>query len=258
MLFIEGFKISLMRYMVHRTNFILMWVQNLVHIGFTLASMEFIYYYLDDIMGWNKYEMIILISTTQVINAIYRGMIRPNHSRFTHSIKDGTFDFMLLKPVKSIFSMNIGNFDFSSFLGMILPITVIFLYIPKTTSFLVWTNIAMYSVLVFNGALIVSALMFLIYCMSFIFIQVDRLEEIYYTIMSIIEKPREIYAGVLSGIGMVALIPLMVIAGIPTEILLGKTDLSNSVWCIGTAIFLIALSFVNLKAVLNKYQGASS
>lgn len=257
-LFLEGFKISLMRYIIYRINFILMWIQNLVHITFTLLSMEFTYYFVDSIMGWNKYEMIILISTTQIINALYRGIIRPNHHRFTSSIRDGTFDFMLLKPVRPIFTMNFGYFDFSSLLGMILPTIVICRYLPIIQNELTWRNVIMYIVLICNGTIVISLFMFLVYCMSFIFIRVDRFEEIYYTLMSIVEKPREVYDSVLSRESMVMILPLMTIASISVELLLGKTNSVSSIWCFGSTIFLIAASVITLKTVMKKYQGASS
>ncbi len=252
----EGMKISLMKYMTYRVNFILMIIQNIVHITLTIASMEFLFNYINEINGWTKAEMIVLLSTTQIINALYRGGIRPNHLGFTSSIGNGTFDFLMLKPINPMYSMNFGYFDLSSLLSGFLPLIIIFSYYPigETLSF---STLILYFLLIVVSTLIIGLIMFIMYCVAFIVIRIERYEEVYYTIMSFIEKPKSVYEGVLSSTTLLFLLPILAISSVPAEILLNKSAQSTAIGHLAIFIMFFLVGKFVLNSLIKKYQSAN-
>ena len=72
--------------------------------------------------------------------------------------------------------------------------------------------------MVFDSLFIIEMIIF---STAFVFINVSNLEGVYYTFMSVIDKPREIYNKYLT-FGLLFMVPLIPIANTSTSILLNK------------------------------------
>lgn len=243
---------------IYRANFVLMLIQSIINTVLNVVCVGFIYGSVTTIAGWTMNEMMVLIGTSLLVNQFFRSLILPNQNRFVADINNGSFDRKLLKPVDIVFQINTGTLDISSMLSSIAPIAIVFIYIGKLGGTLTIVKLLEYLLLVMCGVIILSCFMLLLHSLAFYFIKVDGLMNIYYIIMSISEKPREILPGkLLIGIFMYV-IPAIPIAYIPAAILINKIPQRYILIDIGITLLLIVLSRLLVLTGVRKYSSASS
>ena len=256
-LFIRQCKFSIMSAAMYRVNFWLMLIQSLINSFMSILCIEFIYSSVESIAGWNKNEMIILICTSQIVNQIYRGVIHWNQNRFVASVGDGSFDRMLLRPVSVFFQANTGLVDISGILSLVGPLIILLIQIVRLNVKIDLLQIVLYVLFLFNGVIILSSFMFLLYSFAFLFIKVDGLTNIYYFIMDIADKPKEMFSREFL-FGFIFIIPAIPLANAPASLLLGKDNLSFIFFCLFTGLILPIAAYLSLRAGRKRYTSASS
>lgn len=257
-LFVEQGKMTFMSATIYKANFILMLIQSIINTLANVLCIEFIYSSVSSIAGWKKDEMIILICTSLIINQLYRGIVLPNQNAFVKKVNNGSFDLMLLKPMNIVYQINIGLIDISSLLSCIAPVIILCYKLTAVGIKAGLIHILIYICLVIIGCIILSSFMMMLFSLAFRFIKVDKVVNIYYTMMSLAEKPKEIfgYKSLISTFTFI--IPVIPLASIPTEVLLKKVNLSYCLISIIVAVQFLILAHVVMKKGLKNYSSASS
>jgi len=256
-LFAEQCKLSVMSAAIYRVNFWLMVIQSIINSLMGILVIRFIYGSVESIAGWNMHEMIILICTSQIVNQLYRGIIHWNQNRFIASVGNGSFDRMLLRPINIMFQANTGSVDFTCPISALCPLIIIIIQLSALGVSVTGLNIVLYILFVINGVIVLSAFMMLLYSLVFMFIKVDGFNNLYYLMMDIADRPREMFSREFM-YGFIFLIPAIPLANAPAAALLGKADLTMMLIyiCVGV-IFPLAASFAIHKG-LRRYTSASS
>ncbi len=256
--FRENIKISFMSTMIYRVNFLLMLIQSIINTTASVLCIEFIYRAVNQIGTWKKEEMLILICTALIVNQLYRAFILPNHQKFARSVNEGSFDRMLLKPYSIIYQMNFGNVDFSSFISIAAPAIVIINVLTRYNIGVSIIKLIIYVVLVIMACLILSSMMMILFSLAFKYFNVGNVISIYYLVMSMAEKPRDIYSSATIEMPFIYIIPIIPLAGIPAEFLLNKAEVLNVIIMIAVALQFSIFSFFIVKRAIRLYSSASS
>lgn len=257
-IFAEQCKMSFMSVTIYRANFILMLIQSIINTVLNIVCIRFIYDSVTSIAGWSFEEMMLLIGTSLLVNQLFRALIFPNQNRFVANINTGKFDCNLLKPVHIMFQINLGNIDVSSLMSAVAPISIVIIYIQKLGHKILISDVIRYIILVSCGVIILSSFMLCINSLVFYFIRVDGLMNVYYIVMSISEKPKEIIPlEILIGV-FTFILPAIPIACIPVEIVLGKIDAHYFFAEILLALASIYISRCLVLRGIRKYSSASS
>lgn len=256
-LFGEQCKLSVMSAAVFRANFWLMLVQSVINSMMTILCIDFIYGSVTSIAGWSRQEMIVLICTSLVVNQLYRGVIHFNQNRFVGSIGSGGFDRLLLRPVHLWFQVNTGSVDVSCLISALAPIAVLIAQMTALDKEVKAGQLLLYILLILNGVLVLASFMLLLYTLAFVFVKVDGLNNIYYFLMDIANKPKEMF-GREFAYGFLFIIPAIPLANAPASILLGKSGAAESFPYFGIGVLFLLASWFALKAGLRRYTSASS
>jgi ABC-2 type transport system permease protein len=222
-----------------------------------ILLIEFIYGSVDSIAGWNKHEMIILICTSQIVNQFYRGIIHWNQNRFISSVSNGGFDRMLLRPVSIMFQANTGNVDFTCPISALCPLIVLIIQINSQGINISGMSVLLYILYVINGVIILSSFMLLLYTSAFIFTKADGLTNLYYLMMDIADRPKEMFSREFM-YGFILIIPAIPLANAPASALLGKADVPMMLIYLFIGAAFLPASYMAMKAGLKKYTSASS
>ena len=256
-LFAVQCKLSVMAAAMFRMNFWLMFIQSLVNSAAGILSIEFIYGSVDTIAGWGKHEMIILICTSLMVNQLFRGFIHFNQNRFIGSVGNGSFDRMLLRPVSIVFQTGTGSVDMSCILSVLGPLVVLLIQMSLVGAGVTILQVALYILFVLNGVLILSSFMLLLYSAAFLFVKVDGMTDLYYLIMDIADKPKEMFAREFM-YGFIFVIPAIPLANAPASVLLGKSDLPMMLIYLFVGMIFAAASCLSIRMGLRRYTSASS
>jgi len=242
---------------IYRTNFWLMILQSVINSLMGVLVVRLIYGSVESIAGWNMHEMIILICTSQIVNQLYRGIIHWNQNRFITSVGNGGFDRMLLRPVSVMFQANTGNVDFTSPISALCPLVIIITQVSALGLSSNGFTIALFIFFIINGVVVLSAFMMLLYSFVFVFIKVDGFTDLYYLMMDIADRPKEMFSrGFMYG--FIFLIPAIPLANAPVSVLLGKADMPLMLMYICVGLFFPFASYIAVKAGLKRYTSASS
>ena len=256
-LFAVQCKISVMSAAIYRANFWLMILQSVVNSLMGILVIRFIYGSVDSIAGWNVHEMIILICTSQIVNQLYRGIIHWNQNRFIASVGDGSFDRMLLRPVSVLFQANTGRVDFTCPISALCPLIILITQVSALGITINGAALALYFLYVINGVIVLSAFMMLLYSLAFVFIKVDGFTNLYYLMMDIADRPKEMFSREFM-YGFIFLIPAIPLANAPAAALLGKADLPLMLIYLCVGVLFPVASYIAIKTGLKRYTSASS
>ena len=203
------------------------------------------------------HEMIILICTSQIVNQLYRGIIHWNQNRFISSVGNGSFDRMLLRPMGVMFQANTGSVDFTCPISALCPLIILLTQISELGINVTGASVGLFILYVINGVVVLSAFMMLLYSLVFIFVKVEGFNNIYYLIMDIADRPREMFSREFM-YGFIFLIPAIPLANAPAAALLGKADLPMMLIYLFVGLLFPLLSYTALKTGLKRYTSASS
>jgi len=242
---------------IYRANFWLMVIQSIVNSLMGILVVEFIYGSVDSIAGWNKHEMIILICTSQIVNQLFRGIIHWNQNRFISSVGDGSFDRMLLRPMSVIFQANTGRVDFTCPISALCPLIVLIIQVNALGVNVGGLSIILYILFVINGVIVLSSFMLLLYSSAFIFIKVGGLTNLYYLVMDIADRPREMFSREFM-FGFIFLVPAIPLANAPASMLLGKGDLTLMLVYLSAGLLFSTAAYTAMRLGLKRYTSASS
>jgi len=242
---------------VYRANFWLMILQSVINSLMGVLVVRFIYGSVESIAGWNMHEMIILICTSLIVNQFYRGIIHWNQNRFIASVGNGSFDRMLLRPLSVMFQANTGSVDFTCPIAALFPFIILITQISALGVSVTGTGVLLYILFVINGIVVLSAFMMLLYSLAFRFTKVDGMSNLYYLMMDIADRPREMFSREFM-YGFIFLIPAIPIANAPAAALLGKADLRLMLMTFGVGILFTAAAIFAMRHGLKRYTSASS
>ena len=256
-IFAQQCKLSIMSAAIYRSNFWLMFIQSLVNSTASILTIEFIYGSVDAIAGWGKNEMIVLICTSLLVNQLFRGFIHFNQNRFIGSVGNGSFDRMLLRPISVMFQANTGSVDMSCILSVTGPLVILVIQMSLLGAGLTVIKIALYILFVLNGVLILSSFMLILYSFAFIFVKVDGMTGLYYLIMDIADKPKEMFAREFM-YGFIFVIPAIPLANAPASVLLGKGSFFMTIVYSSVGLLFALASYLPVRMGLRRYTSASS
>ena len=256
-IFAEQIKQSVMSSAMYRVNFWLMLIQSMINSAIGILCIQFIYGSVDIIAGWNRHEMIILICTAQIVSYLYRGVIHFNQNRFVYSVGSGDFDRMLLRPMSLVFQVNTGPIDISGLIATVVPISVLISQVIAIGPYINPLQIGLFILFVFNGIIILTAFMLLLFSAVFLFVKVDGIGNIYYLLMDITNKPQEIFSREFM-LGFIFVIPAIPIANGPVSILLGRADVVMMLVYFGVGMVFVLAAWLALRMGLRRYTSASS
>ena len=256
-IFGEQCKLSIMSAAMYRANFWLMLIQSIVNSMMSILCIEFVYGSVESIAGWTKQEMIVLICTALIVNQLYRGVIHFNQNRFVRGIGNGDFDKLLLRPISLLFQVHTGGVDISCPISALAPVVVLIAQLHALRTEISAGQLALFILFVLNGVIVLASFMLLLYTLAFVFIKVDGLDNIYYSMMDIANKPKEMFSREFA-YGFLFIIPAIPLANVPASILLGKAGLAEAILCLAVGLLFFLASWLSLKAGLRRYTSASS
>ena len=253
-------KLALMSSAIYRANFILGFIQGTINSLLGVICIDFIYGSVESIAGWNKQEMIILVCTANiVIFGLFCTYIRPNQDKFLRGISKGDFDRMIIKPLNLLFQINIGPADIISnimFCGV--QIIIIIIQIGELGTQIGIIQILLYILFILNGVLIFAAFQLLLYSLAFVYIRIEGLENIFYNIIDIADRPKEIFSNKYVKNIFIFVIPVIPIANAPAAVLVRKSSLFEMLCYLGASIILSVLAVIALRLGMRRYNSASS
>jgi ABC-2 type transport system permease protein len=251
-------KTGLMQQMAYRPHFVSMFAGKVIRIALLLLFFQAVFLQVDRIGSWNYDQVLLLFATFHVVDFLMSITFHRNLAFYLpQKVHTGEFDSRMLLPVNLLFLSSLERIeliDFASFLP-----TLAFLgYVLHRIAFdFTGGQFAAYLVLLANALVFLFAAVLAIASLSFWTTRSSGLAKIFDSLLKVGRYPLEIFEGFWKSV-FLYILPLVLIAQLPSEALLGVLSVRAALVATGMTGFLLALSLRLWKAGLNRYQSTSS
>jgi ABC-2 type transport system permease protein len=247
----------LVREMQFKANFVVRLVTEGMWLVMQFIFINVMYGQASQIVGWNKWDMVVLIGTNHIISQLFEALFYDNCTKLVDQIRQGDLDFNLIKPINTQFLISLRYTDYASMLNSTLGIGIV-LYglhrLKETPSFL---DVLLFAGLVLNGILIYYAILFILSVWTFWIGRSNNLMELYWQFGQFSRYPGDIYPWLLRRFFM-TMIPMLVVSTFPAAVLLHKLGGGPVLYAFALGLCFLALTVWVWNRGLKRYSSASS
>lgn len=247
----------LLRILEFRSEVISWSLVSIVWITMMLASIELIFGQIQTIAGWNKEEVLLVVTIQGLFVSCLWLFVFPSLLYFSHSIRHGELDYFLLKPAKPRIMLSFSRFEFDQYLRIIVLLALAIRFVGQLHIAINLISLVGGIILFLVGLVIFYNLFFMITVISFWSIKLFNLEELFESILGIGKYPTDIFS---KGVHFIFLylVPIAFISTFPVQAILGKGSLQLIIIGLVLVIITFLLSQWFWVFALKRYQSASS
>lgn len=251
-------KFCVVREMEYRTNLVISFLT--VFIAYLTSALTYsvIFYNTDKIGNWTFYEVNFLVGTAAIVDGFFMSFLYFGLIQIPDMVRLGDLDFILLKPLNSMFMVSFRKFDLGTFFSVIVGIGANIVSLVNMKVSFQWWEVIIFYLMIFNGVIILYALFFISKCMSFYITKVDALDNLIWAIYEFGRRtPESVYKNFVRFL-FIYLCPVLVVVNFPTGFILHKFGWGELGISYIITIVLLFISALIWKVSLRRYSSASS
>jgi len=238
-----------------RLNFVLLIFMDIFFYVSALATVSFIYDHVQTIGPWNKEQLMFFISFMLAVDHLHMVLISESFWNLAHEIRSGGMDFILLRPLSSIFTTFFRYVRASSLLNIFVVWGFLINYgLDLDFQILDWVLLPFLVLLAFT---LLALLEFIISTSMFWLTEGLGINFLRMQMQQLARWPNFIYSSLARKVLTVGM-PILLIGSAPVHFLFDKSQ-----WhYIAYLLLAIVISFIALRIIWNialtKYDSASS
>ena len=251
---------SIIRTLMFRGDFFVWSMVELFWMGVNLLTISVIYEHTDAIAGWGKYEMILLLGTSMLIQRFLMGFFWSSIFEMGRNVRNGNFDFFLAQPGNVMFMATTRKLDPDGLVNSVLAGALVVYAANKLNITPGTGDVLLYVGMVICGLVIHYSILVLSVSLVFWLTSAQGVEGIYFTLTEFSRLPREAFKSFITRTLFVYLLPVVVVSNAPARVWIERLQGS---WQWIAAPFLFAAAWFALAVFvfhrgLRRYTSASS
>ena len=251
------FYTSLASELEYKTNVIIDFITSILSLIGSIFLLSIFFQVTDNIGGWKFEQALIIQGIYTILNGITNTWFNPNLSEIVKHIREGTLDFVLLKPIDSQFNISLKKIAPSGFLEIILGLCLLFYCIRINQIYINFGFVFICLITLFCSTVILYSLWFLISTTTIWFVKTWNATEVLRSFLYIGRFPLNSFSFLLR-IFFSIFIPIAFITTIPSEAFLGIAQLWKILLEILVTIIFLIVSRRFWLFALRYYTSASS
>lgn len=249
---------SITRTLMFRGDFFVWSLVELFWMSVNILTITVIYEHTQSIAGWTKYQMVLLVGTSMLIQRFLMGFFWSSIFEMGRNIRSGNFDFYLAQPGNVMFMATTRKLDPDSLLNSLVAAAVVIYAARQLGLDPSAGQIALYALMVLCGVVIHYSILVLSISLAFWLTSAQGIEGIYFTLTEFSRLPRAAFTGIATQMLFVWLLPVVMITNVPASLLVQGFDLTLSAWLFGSALVWFAAAVFVFNRGLRRYTSASS
>jgi len=249
---------SITRTLMFRGDFFVWSLVELFWMSVNILTITVIYEHTQSIAGWTKYQMVLLVGTSMLIQRFLMGFFWSSIFEMGRNIRSGNFDFYLAQPGNVMFMATTRKLDPDSLLNSLVAAAVVIYAARQLGLDPSAGQIALYALMVLCGVVIHYSILVLSISLAFWLTSAQGIEGLYFTLTEFSRLPRAAFTGIATQMLFVWLLPVVMITNVPASLLVQGFDLTLSAWLFGSALVWFAAAVFVFNRGLRRYTSASS
>jgi ABC-2 type transport system permease protein len=256
-IWLSSVRYSLVRTMMFRFDFFLWSLVELCWMAVNVLLISVIYDHTSTVAGWTKYEMLLLVGTSMLIQRFLMGFFWSSIFEMARNIRTGHFDFFLAQPGNIMFMATTRKIDPDGLINSVVAASVVIYSAHRLDLHPGFVDIAAYAVMIFCGLVIHYSILVITMSLGFWITNAQGLEGSYFTLTEFSRLPREAFKGAARFL-FVWLLPVVVVTNTPARTLLHGFQPSWALWLLALAALWFAFAVFVFQRGLRRYSSASS
>ncbi len=249
---------SVVRTMMFRFDFLLWSSVELAWMSVNLLLIHVIYDHTSSIAGWGKYEMLLLVGTSMLMQRLLMGFFWTNLFEVGRNLRSGQFDFYLTQPGQPLFMVSTRKLDPDGLANSLVAIGVIVYALRHLDLHPSFGGVVLYAALIAIGLVVHYSLLLLMASLTFWIVKTEGIEGSYFTIAEFSRLPRSAFKNIVTTVIFVYALPAVIVSNVPASALLGRLDWWHVAWLAGIAVGWFALAVTTFHRGIRRYTSASS
>ncbi len=243
--------------LAYRVNLALEVMQMIVVAGTSVAAVLVLFTYTTVMNGWTLGQMIVLLGVYYVVQGAEELVMQPSFERFMEHVREGTLDFILLKPVSAQFMVSFRHFQTVQVLQVVLGLVITVVGVLRLAGTVTVASALSFALTLACGFVLIYALLLVLSTLAFWFVRVDNLLAIFWAFIDAGRFPVDIYPGWLR-ITMSTVIPVGIAVTVPAKAIAGLVDPQTVALVLAATVAAFLISRAFWRRGLRAYTGASA
>jgi ABC-2 type transport system permease protein len=209
------------------------------------------------IPGWSYPELVVLFGWFVLLKGILDGAVNPSLIAVVEHIRQGTLDFVLLKPADAQFLVSTARFDPWKMVDVPTGLGMIALGLHLVGRWPSAGEVGAAALMLVAAALMLYALWIVVVSAAFYVVRLDNLAYLFMSIFDFARWPVSVFRGALR-IVFTFVIPLAVMTNYPALALLGRLRPQMGAAVMGGSLFFLVLARAIWLRAIGRYTSASS
>jgi ABC-2 type transport system permease protein len=209
------------------------------------------------IAGWTFPESLVVLAWFTALKGLLDGAIHPSLLSVVDHIRQGTLDFVLLKPADAQFLVSTARFSPWRAMDVLVAVGILVYAFAAMDRAPGAGEILAAIALLFGAILILYSIWILVIAAAFRVVRIDNLAYLFMCVFDAARWPASIFRGAVRVV-LTFILPLTVMTTLPAEALLGRLDVLAGAGALVGAVLFATFARVVWVASLRHYTSASS
>ncbi|WP_275984038.1 ABC transporter permease [Paenibacillus hamazuiensis] len=256
-IFKEFFRTCLVEELEYRSEFVGNLFSSLFGILVSILMVQIFFYQTDELGGWAYADVLILLGIYNTLQGLVDFALRPNMPRLLLHIRMGTLDYVLTKPVDSMFFVSLRHLVFWRLIDVLLGMGLVIYGLLQKHFMPSMLDVGFFFISIMAALLIIYSLWMLLMTTAFWVIRMDDLSFLFNSFFETARFPVTMYKGWLR-IALTYVVPAALITFTPASSLIGQWNVRATFAAVIAAVVFFWLARRFWRFALANYTSASS
>ncbi|MEM6394134.1 MAG: ABC-2 family transporter protein [Planctomycetota bacterium] len=245
----------------YRVNFTLAALTSVMGTAGALLTLQTLFSTGYQIGGWSWPEALLVMGPYLVLDGTQQTIMSPNRSALSEHVREGTLDFILIKPIDAQFYLSAHRLSLWGIPGLVLGVgltgyALVQLAQPDSPAPLTASALWLFPLM----ALGLVTLYSLGYILATVSIWATKLDNLTYAMQALLEAGRFPVSGYPFAyrVFFTAVLPVAFMTTIPAEVALGRAGSGMLLLCVAVAFVMFTAARLFWSFALRSYTSASS
>ncbi len=250
-------RLSVMNELQYRANFVIQLIESAVTLGTGLVVLTLIFDRTDTLDGWTRPQLLVVMGVFTIVGGIIGFVIEPNMGRVMTDVRQGTFDYVLTKPVDSQLLSSVREFSVWRLTDVVSGLIVLGWGVTGLDASVGVLDALAFAASLAAGSTLVYCLWLVVTSGAFWFVRMNEVQELFTGLYRAGQYPVTVYPAWLR-LSLTYLVPIGFAVTVPSESLTGRLTLERGLITVGFLIVAFAVTRFVWRRGTRRYSGASA
>ena len=251
------FRSAVQQELAYRADFFGNIVRSVLGLGTAIGGLAVVFSHTNSLGDWNFEHMLGLLGVFFVIQGFVAMFMSPSLNKTVEEVREGTFDYILIKPVPSQFIATTRRFVIWHITDIVLGLAIITVALARLDEAVSWIQVMLFLAMLISAISIVYAIWLSLTTLVFWFVRIENVTMIFNLFYETGRYPVEIFPFWLRQ-ALTFVFPVAFITTVPAQAITGR-EASWLTWIAPLIAFTAVLAASKFWQIgLSRYSSASS